>query len=74
MKQILKSIKNLKNGKTPGSDGLPTGFYKYFWSDINIILTQNIQYVMSHGGLLIEQKRGIITLLPPKIKIKTNYF
>ncbi len=28
--EILKSIKNLNNGKTPGSYGLPTDFYNCF--------------------------------------------
>ncbi len=68
--EILKSITNLSNGNTSGSDGLPTNFYKFFWIDIKNLLTQSIQYAMSHGELSIEQKRGIITLLPqppPKI-------
>ncbi len=63
--EILKSIRNLSNRKTPGSDGLPAKFYKYFWIDIKNILTQSIQYGLSHGELLIEQKRGSIPLFPP---------
>ncbi len=46
--EILKSIKNLSDGKTPGSDGIPTNFYKFFWIDIKNLLTQSIQYAMSH--------------------------
>ncbi len=33
--EILKSIKNLSNGKIPGSDGLPTNFYKFVLVNIN---------------------------------------
>ncbi len=65
---ILKSIKNLPSGNTPGSDGLPADFYTFFWYDIKCSLTQCIIYVMEHGGLTIEQKRVIITLLPQKGK------
>ncbi len=65
---ILKSIKNLPSGKTPGSDGLPADFYKCFWCDIKRSFTQCIIYVMEKGELTIEQKRGIITLLPKKGK------
>ncbi len=61
---ILKSIKNLPSGKTHGSDGLPADFYKLFWCDIKRPLTQCIIYVMEKGELMVELKRGIITLLP----------
>ncbi len=61
---ILKNIKNLHSGKTHGSDDLPAEFYKFFLCDIKHSLTQCIIYVMEKGELTIEQKRGIITLLP----------
>jgi hypothetical protein len=66
--EILTAIKHLANGKTPGSDGLPADFYKFFWLDIKQFLYDSIQYAMLHGELSIEQKRGIITLLPKKGK------
>ncbi len=69
---ILKSIKNLPSGKTPGSDGLPADFYKLFWCDIKRPHTQCIIYVMEKGELTVEHKRSIITLLPKKAKI--DYF
>ncbi len=67
-KEILTSIKQLRNGKTPGTDGLSTDFYKFFWTDIKDLLYNSIQYAYKHGSLSIEQKRGIITLLPKKEK------
>ncbi len=51
---ILKS--NIPSGKTPGSDGLPADFYKYFWCDIKRPLTQCIIYVMEKGHLTVEHK------------------
>jgi exonuclease III len=69
--EILKSIKLLANGKTPGSDGLPADWYKFFWVDIKHLLCNSITYAMDHGELSIEQKRGIITLLPKKNKNRT---
>ena len=54
--EILKSLKYLHNGKTPGTDGLPTDFYKFFWIDIKSLLVQSIDFAMSHGELSIEQK------------------
>jgi hypothetical protein len=66
--EILKSLKNLSSGKTPGTDWLKADFYNYFWLDIQDPLTDSIQYALSHGELSVEQKRGIITLLPKKTK------
>ncbi len=65
--EILKSIKTLKNGKTPGTDGLPPDFYKFFWIDIKYVLIKSLEYARSNGELSIEQKRGIITLIPKTI-------
>jgi len=47
------SLKEMKNNKSPGSDGLTADFYKIFWNDIK------------HTEL---QKQSIITLLPKKDK------
>ena len=64
--KILNSIKKMSNGKTPGSDGLPVEFYKFFWINIKSLLQESILYAMEKRHLSIEQKRGIITLLPKK--------
>ncbi len=66
--EILNSIEQLTNGKIPGTDGLSANFYNIFWTDIKHPLTNSILYVMKKGELSIEQKRGIITLLPKKNK------
>ncbi len=66
--EILTSLKQLHNGKTPGTDGLPQDFYKLFWLDIKALLIDSIVYAIATGELSIEQKRGIITLLPKKDK------
>ncbi len=67
-KTILNSLKQLHNGKTPVTDGLPLDFYKYFWIDIKLLLIESIEHATKIGELSIEQKRGIITLLPKKDK------
>ena len=66
--ELLKSIKELKNKKTPGTDGLPPEFYKFFWIDIKNILIESYNYAFYSGELSIEQRRGIITLIPKKQK------
>ena len=66
--ELLISIKALKNGKTPGSDGLTTDFYKFFWSDIKSHLLDSYNYALISGQLSIEQRRGILSLIPKKNK------
>jgi exonuclease III len=66
--EILCALKELHNKKTPGSDGLPPEFYKFFWIDIKDSLLDSINYAMKNNELSIEQKRGIITLIPKKNK------
>ena len=66
--EILLSIKQLKNGKSPGTDGLTAEFYKFFWSDIKELLLESLKQSLRLGELSVEQKRGIITLIPKKNK------
>ena len=33
-KEVLSALKAMKNGKSPGTDGLTCEFYKFFWIDI----------------------------------------
>ncbi len=66
--EILKSINKISNGKTSGSDGLPSHFYKFFWCDIKYLLTHSIIFAKQKGVLSIQQKCGIITLIPKKDK------
>ncbi len=66
--EILTSLKQLHNNKTPSTDGLPPDFYKFFWLDIKALLIDSIVYAIGTGELSIEQKWGIITMLPKKDK------
>ena len=58
----------MKNGKSPGTDGLTAEFYKFFWSDIKILLLNSLNFSLSSGKFSIEQRRGILSLLPKKNK------
>ena len=66
--KLLKSIKNFKNNKTPGTYGFTTEFYKFFSQDIKHVLLASINYALSYGKLSVEQRREIISLLLKKDK------
>ena len=54
----------MKTNKTPGSDGLPTEFYKQFWVHIKDILLKSLNEAYGKGGLSYSQR--IIKLLYKK--------
>ena len=66
--ELTKSIKSMKNGRSPGTDGLTSEFYKLFYIDIKHILLSSINYELQTGKLSIEKRRGILTLIPKKDK------
>ena len=69
--ECLTALKEYKNNKTPGTDGLTAEFYKFFWSDLGTEMTASFNYAFQKGSLSISQKRGIISLIPKKNKDKT---
>ncbi len=64
---LLVSLKELKNSRSPGS---VVEFYKYFWIYIKQYLINSLKYSLSKGELSLEPKRGIITLIQKKEKIR----
>ena len=40
--EIQFVLKNMKNGKSPGSSGFTTEFYKFFWPDLKIFIKRSI--------------------------------
>ena len=46
-------------------------YYKFFWSDLGTDMTASFNYAFQKGSLSVNQKRGIISLIPKKNKDKT---
>ena len=65
-KECLAALKTMDSNKTPGTDGLPAGFYKVFWKDISSFLIAALHYSFESGRLSISQRRGAIKLIPKK--------
>ena len=70
--ECASALKDLKNGKSPGSDGFTVEFYKFFWKEIKMLVINSLNYAYQIGELSIEQKRGVITLIPKKGSIRTK--
>ena len=61
-------LKEMKNNKSQGSDGISTEFYKLFWNDIKMFYVKSLNYSFDKGDLTTLQKQGIISLLSKKNK------
>ncbi len=68
MEECIHTVKSMANGKSPGTDGLTVEFYKHFWSKIGTFVIESLNYAFEKGELSVDQRRGIITLLPKKGK------
>ena len=64
--EVKHVLKNMKNNKTPGTDGFPAEFYKFFWKDIGQFLINSYNESFDRGELSLTQKQGIITCLPKR--------
>ncbi len=62
------ALKELPNKKAPGTDGFTSEFFKFFWPDIRDVLFNSLVYAYKKKSLSIEQRRGILTLIPKKDK------
>lgn len=63
-------LKNMKNDKSPGSDGFTTEFFKFFWIDIGYFIVRSINYSYNIKEMSNTQKLGIITCIPKPDKQK----
>ena len=66
--EICNSLKELKNGKTPGVDGFPPDFYKFFWKDVGSLVFDSLKYAETKKEMSIDQRRGVINLIPKQNK------
>ncbi len=66
--ELLASLKSTANNKSPGSDGFPCEFYKFFWQDITTLVVNSLNMALRKGEMSSTQKHGLITLLPKKGK------
>ena len=68
LQEIAIAVKNLPNSKSPGSDGIPIEFYNCFWNKVYNAVFESITYAIKEGHLSMDQKRGILSLIPKKDK------
>lgn len=68
LEELERALKDMKNGKSPGFDGLPPELYKKCWGLLGKHLLASFNYFFEKGLLTPDQRRGIISLIPKKGK------
>lgn len=63
VKECFDSLLSMKDGKTPGNDGIPKEFYVQFWNELGKEMTSSFNYSYEKGLLSNSQRQVIVTLL-----------
>ena len=70
LEEMSAFLKKTRNNVSPGSSGFTGDFYKFFWIDLKHFVVRSANYSFEVGSLSIQQRLGIITLLPKGLKDK----
>ena len=68
-KKFKRQLIALANNKTPGPDGIPSEFYKTFWTELGNEVFNTFIKSFEKCELTKSQKQGIINLIPKKENI-----
>ncbi|XP_023193817.1 tyrosine-protein kinase SYK isoform X1 [Xiphophorus maculatus] len=66
LEEIHAALQSMEGGKAPGIDGLPSEFYRAFWSDLCVDLLEVFEESFAEGFLPQSCRRAVLTLLPKK--------
>ena len=71
--EVLKSLRSMKNNKSPGNDGLSKEFYECFWDEIDRPFLVSIQKAFLNQELSSSQKQAVIKMLGKKTKTRDSF-
>ena len=64
MQELALALQKMCNKRSPGSDGFPAEFLKFFWTDFKSIYYRMILESLNNGSLPLTLREGIICLIP----------
>ena len=65
------ALRNMKNNKSPGSDGFTVEFFKVFWQRLSCFVVRSLNEGFQKGELSTTQREGIIICIPKADKDRT---
>ena len=66
--EMFAALKDMKNNKFPGLDGLPKEFYLQFFEELGPLLCNLYKFCYERGELNPSARRGLISLIPKRNK------
>jgi hypothetical protein len=72
LEEASHCLKNMKNDKSPGSDGFPAEFFKFFWKKIGPFVVRALNESFCDGEMSSTQKQGIITLFQKATSLRNS--
>ena len=66
MQNCWEALMSMKDGKSPGNDGLTKEFFVCFFGEVAPLLIQSLNYSFTVGELSTSQKQAVITLIEKK--------
>ena len=62
--ELSTALKNMKKGRTPGSNGFSSDFFRVFWNVLGIFLHRAFKACYLRGESLVTHRESLITLIP----------
>jgi len=62
--ELNEAVRIMKNNKSPGSEGFPVEFFKFFWKDLGKLILRCINECYRDGEFSFVQRQGVITCIP----------
>ena len=59
VKEIGNVLKKMKNGKSPGIEGITSEFLKFFWTKLKVMVTNAINCCFEKGQLSTSLRQSI---------------
>ena len=64
LKEISEALKSMKNNKSPGMDGFPAEFFKFYWKKLQYFVLRSLNESYMDGILPLTLRQCVISCLP----------
>ena len=64
LQELGSCLNNMKNNKSPGTDGFSVEFFKFFWKDMKYFILNSANETFIENELPVTLREGIITCIP----------
>ena len=62
--ELSEAVQKIKKGKSPGSNGYTSTFFKHFWGKLGPFLYRAYSYCLKKNKMIPSHREGVITMIP----------